>query len=195
MDHGFTSVMIDASRSTEDDEPNDFESNRDDHQVGCRGRSRAWRQCRGRAWHDRGAEAGITGVLEEIVYADPSQAEEFVGRTGVDALAVAVGTSHSSVKFTDESSGQRLRINLIAEIKNRLPHTALVLHGSSSIPVDAVEAINQAGRLSQALLRHRRSAETGRNCPGHSQDQSGHGFPPGLDRGAANRARRASFRG
>ena len=91
------------------------------------------------------AEAGITGVLEEIVYADPSQAEEFVGRTGVDALAVAVGTSHGSVKFTDESGGQRLRINLIAEIKNRLPHTALVLHGSSSIPVDAVEAINRQG--------------------------------------------------
>jgi fructose-bisphosphate aldolase, class II len=92
-----------------------------------------------------GAEAGITGVVEEIVYADPSQAEEFVVRTGVDALAVAVGTSHGSVKFTDESGGQRLRINLIAEIKKRLPDTALVLHGSSSIPVDAVAAINKQG--------------------------------------------------
>jgi fructose-bisphosphate aldolase, class II len=83
--------------------------------------------------------------VEEIVYADPSQAAEFVARTGVDALAVAVGTSHGSVKFTDESGGQRLRINLIAEIKKRLPQTALVLHGSSSIPIDAVEAINKQG--------------------------------------------------
>ena len=66
-------------------------------------------------------------------------------RTGVDALAVAVGTSHGSVKFTDDSGGQRIRINLIAEISNRLPDTALVLHGSSSIPVDAVEAINREG--------------------------------------------------
>ncbi|HEY6812717.1 MAG TPA: ketose-bisphosphate aldolase [Propionibacteriaceae bacterium] len=145
MDHGFTSVMIDASRSTEDDEPNDFESNVAITKsvvdiAHTRGVS-----VEGELGTIGGAEAGITGVLEEIVYADPSQAEEFVARTGVDALAVAVGTSHGSVKFTDESGGQRLRINLIAEIKHRLPYTSLVLHGSSSIPVDAVEAINKQG--------------------------------------------------
>ena len=144
MDHGFTSVMIDASRSTEDDEPNDFESNvavtKSVVDVAhARGVS-----VEGELGTIGGAEAGMTGVIEEIVYADPSQAEEFVVRTGVDALAVAVGTSHGSVKFTDESGGQRLRINLIAEIKNASPHRP-VLHGSSSIPVDAVEAINKQG--------------------------------------------------
>jgi fructose-bisphosphate aldolase class II len=145
MDHGFTSVMIDASRATEDDEPSDFESNvaitKSVVDVAhARGVS-----VEGELGTIGGAEAGLTGVVEEIVYADPSQAEEFVVRTGVDALAVAVGTSHGSVKFTDESGGQRLRINLIAEIKKRLPDTALVLHGSSSIPVDAVAAINKQG--------------------------------------------------
>ena len=145
MDHGFTSVMIDASRATKDDEPNDFESNAAITKsvvdvAHARGVS-----VEGELGTIGGAEAGLTGVVEEIVYADPSQAEEFVVRTGVDALAVAVGTSHGSVKFTDESGGQRLRINLIAEIKKRLPDTALVLHGSSSIPVDAVAAINKQG--------------------------------------------------
>jgi fructose-bisphosphate aldolase, class II len=145
IDHGFTSVMIDASRSTEDDEPNDFESNvaitrsivEVAHERGV--------SVEGELGTIGGAEAGLTGILEEIVYADPSQAEEFVARTGVDALAVAVGTSHGSVKFTDESGGQRLKINLIAEIKERLPKTALVLHGSSSIPINAIEAINKQG--------------------------------------------------
>jgi fructose-bisphosphate aldolase, class II len=145
MDHGFTSVMIDASRSAEDDEPNDFESNVTITKsvvdvAHARGVS-----VEGELGTIGGAEAGVTGVLEEIIYADPAQAEEFVARTGVDALAVAVGTSHGSVKFTDETGGQRLRINLIAEIKNRLPQTALVLHGSSSIPVNAVAAINKSG--------------------------------------------------
>jgi fructose-bisphosphate aldolase, class II len=145
MNHGFTSVMIDASRSTGDDEPNDFESNVTITKSVVEVAHARGVSVEGELGTIGGAEAGITGVLEEIVYADPSQAQEFVGRTGVDALAVAVGTSHGSVKFTDESGGQRLRINLIAEIKNRLPHTALVLHGSSSIPVDAVEAINRKG--------------------------------------------------
>jgi fructose-bisphosphate aldolase class II len=145
MDHGFTSVMIDASRSIADDEPNDFDSN-----VAMTTSVVDVAHARGVSVEGElgtigGAEAGITGVVEEIVYADPSQAEEFVARTGVDALAVAVGTSHGSVKFTDESGGQRLRINLIADIKKRLPQTALVLHGSSSIPLDAVEAINKQG--------------------------------------------------
>jgi fructose-bisphosphate aldolase, class II len=145
MDHGFTSVMIDASRSLEDDEPNDFDSNVAlTTSVVDVAHSRGI-SVEGELGTIGGAEAGITGVTEEIIYADPSQAEEFVARTAVDALAVAVGTSHGSVKFTDESGGQRLRINLIADIKKRLPRTALVLHGSSSIPLDAVAAINKQG--------------------------------------------------
>ena len=157
MDHGFTSVMIDASRSTEDDEPSDFESN-----VAITKSVVDVAHSRGVSVEGElgtiGGAAGI-GVLEEIVYADPSQAEEFVARTGVDALAVAVGTSHGSVKFTDESGGQRLRINLIAEIKNASPHRCSARQ--PSIPVNAVEAINKWGG-SVTPLRHRRSAEAGR---------------------------------
>jgi fructose-bisphosphate aldolase class II len=128
-----------------DDEPNDFDSNvAITTSVVDVAHSRGV-SVEGELGTIGGAEAGITGIPEEIVYADPAQAEEFVARTGVDALAVAVGTSHGSVKFTDESGGQRLRINLIADIKKRLPRTALVLHGSSSIPLDAVAAINKQG--------------------------------------------------
>lgn len=145
MDHGFTSVMIDASRSTEDDEPNDFATN-----VALTAAVVDLAKSRGVSVEGElgtigGAEAGVAGKVEEIIYADPGQAEDFVAATGVDALAVAVGTSHGSVKFTDSAGGQRLRIELIAEIKKRLPATALVLHGSSSIPADAVDIINRHG--------------------------------------------------
>ena len=79
------------------------------------------------------------------MFADPDAAVDFVARSGVDALAVAVGTSHRAVKFTSAEGGQRLRIPLIASIKERLPDTFLVLHDSSSIPADAVRTINAHG--------------------------------------------------
>jgi fructose-bisphosphate aldolase class II len=145
MDHGFTSVMIDASRSTNDDEPNDFESNVAitksvvdiAHPRGV--------SVEGELGTIGGARQALTGVVEEIVYADPSQAEEFVVRTGVDALAVQSAPATARSSSPTSPAGQRLRINLIAEIKKRLPYTALVLHGSSSIPIDAVDAINEQG--------------------------------------------------
>lgn len=145
IDHGFSSVMIDASRDPETDEPATFEANvaltsgvvAIAHPAGV--------SVEGELGTIGGAEAGVSGVVEEIVFADPDQAEAFVASTSVDALAVAVGTSHGSVKFTDEQGGQRLRIGLIAEIKSRLPDTFLVLHGSSSIPEEAVRTINAFG--------------------------------------------------
>lgn len=145
MDHGFTSVMIDASRSTDDDQPNDLGTN-----IALTAAVVDVAESRGISVEGElgtigGAEAGLAGIVEEIVYADPAQAEDFVARTGVDALAVAVGTSHGSVKFTDPRGGQRLRIELIAEIKEKLVGTALVLHGSSSVPADAVDTINRHG--------------------------------------------------
>ncbi len=144
MDHGFTSVMIDGSRAA-DDTPNDFEANVAVTQQVVEAAHARGISVEGELGTIGGAEAGLSGELEEIVYADPVQAEEFVSRTGVDALAVAVGTSHGFVKFTDAGHGQRLRIPLIAEIKSRIPTTALVLHGSSSIPPEAVETINAHG--------------------------------------------------
>ncbi|MCS3843298.1 ketose-bisphosphate aldolase [Microbacterium sp. AK031] len=143
--HGFTSVMIDASRVAGTDRPASFAENVALTRRVIEVATPAGVSVEGELGTIGGAEAGVAGVVEEIVFADPDQAVEFVAQTGVDALAVAVGTSHGSVKFTDEAGGQRLRLELIAEIKDRLPETFLVLHGSSSVPADAVAVINAHG--------------------------------------------------
>lgn len=145
IEHGFTSVMIDASRDIHSDEPATFDDN-----VALTRSVVDFAHPRGVSVEGElgtigGAEAGVKGIVETIVYADPQLALTFAENTGVDALAVAVGTSHGSVKFTDEAGGQRLRIELIEKIKQLLPNTYLVLHGSSSIPADAVATINEFG--------------------------------------------------
>lgn len=145
IDHGFTSVMIDASRGIEDDEPSSFDENVALTRRVVELAHPAEVSVEGELGTIGGAEAGISGTVEEIVFADPDQAASFVAATDVDALAVAVGTSHGSVKFTDAAGGQRLRLDLIAEIKRRLPDTFLVLHGSSSVPPESVATINSHG--------------------------------------------------
>jgi fructose-bisphosphate aldolase class II len=145
IDHGFTSVMIDASRDPETGEPATFERNVDLTTTVARRAHAAGISVEGELGTVGGAEAGLRGEVEEIVFADPDQAAAFVGATGVDALAVAVGTSHGSVKFVDPGADQRLRIELVAQIAERIPDTFLVLHGSSSIPADAVAVINAHG--------------------------------------------------
>src|SRR3990172_1980920 len=106
------------------------------------------------AAHARGvvveAELGQLGGVEEHVsvseadakLTDPNQASEFVERTGVDSLAVAIGTSHGAYKF---SGTQALRMDVLAEIQSRLPGFPLVMHGSSSVPQEEVARINAAG--------------------------------------------------
>ncbi len=81
----------------------------------------------------------------EVHLTDPDQAVEFVERTGVDALAVAIGTSHGAYKFTSEPDRDVLAMNIIEEINKRLPTTHLVMHGSSSVPKELVDTINQYG--------------------------------------------------
>ena len=76
---------------------------------------------------------------------DPDQAVEFVPATGLDALAVAIGTSHGAYKFSRKPDGEVLAMNLIEEIHERLPETHLVMHGSSSVPRELVEEINRYG--------------------------------------------------
>jgi fructose-bisphosphate aldolase, class II len=96
------------------------------------------------------AELGQLGGVEEHVQVDeanakltdPSQAKEFVDRTGVDSLAVAIGTSHGAFKF---SGSQSLHFDVLAEIQKNLPDFPLVMHGSSSVPQEEVERINKAG--------------------------------------------------
>jgi fructose-bisphosphate aldolase, class II len=96
------------------------------------------------------AELGMLGGVEEHVQVDeantmltnPEQAKEYVDRTGIDSLAVAIGTSHGAYKF---SGSQGLHMDVLAEIQKRLPNFPLVLHGSSSVPQDEVARINAAG--------------------------------------------------
>jgi fructose-bisphosphate aldolase, class II len=81
----------------------------------------------------------------EVHLTDPDQAVEFVERTGVDALAVAIGTSHGAYKFTKEPDREVLAMHIIEEINQRLPTTHLVMHGSSSVPKELVDLINRYG--------------------------------------------------
>ncbi|MEI8241209.1 MAG: class II fructose-bisphosphate aldolase, partial [Actinomycetota bacterium] len=89
---------------------------------------------------------GATGVLgREQLLTDPDQAVDFVQRTNVDALAIAMGTSHGAYKFSRRPDGQILAMSVVREIHRRLPNTHLVMHGSSSVPQELQDAFNAAG--------------------------------------------------
>lgn len=90
-----------------------------------------------------GTLAGVEeDVVGEIVFTDPDQAEEFVAKTGVDALAIAIGTSHGAYKFSGEPM---LRQDIVKEIHRRIPDCALVLHGASSVPSSLLEKVDRYG--------------------------------------------------
>jgi len=89
---------------------------------------------------------GAEGVLShDQLLTDANEAADFVKATGVDALAIAIGTSHGAYKFTRPPTGAVLRIDRIKEINARIPNTHLVMHGSSSVPQDLLALINQYG--------------------------------------------------
>jgi len=89
---------------------------------------------------------GFEGKLDHSqLLTDPDQAVDFVKATQVDALAIAMGTSHGAYKFTRKPDGDVLAMNVIEEIHRRLPNTHLVMHGSSSVPQDLQDLINQYG--------------------------------------------------
>ena len=96
------------------------------------------------------AELGqLAGVEDDVVaedhsYTDPAQVEDFVTKTGVDSLAIAIGTSHGAYKFKPGQKPQ-LRFDILAEVSRRLPEFPIVLHGSSSVPQDMVAKVNQYG--------------------------------------------------
>jgi fructose-bisphosphate aldolase class II len=76
---------------------------------------------------------------------DPDQAVEFVKQTGLDALAIAIGTSHGAYKFSSKPTGETLKMKVLIQIHNKLPNVHLVMHGSSSVPKDLQDIINQYG--------------------------------------------------
>jgi fructose-bisphosphate aldolase class II len=89
---------------------------------------------------------GFEGKLDHSqLLTDPDQAVDFVERTQVDALAIAMGTSHGAYKFTKKPDGDILAMHVIEAIHQRLPNTHLVMHGSSSVPQDLQDIINQYG--------------------------------------------------
>ncbi len=102
--------------------------------------------------HARGvvveAELGVlAGVEDEVksdvhIYTDPDQAVDFVKRTGVDSLAIAIGTSHGAYKFAGEA---KLRFDILEEIQNKMPDFPIVLHGASSVDAESVETCNRFG--------------------------------------------------
>jgi len=89
-----------------------------------------------------GAEGKLT---HDQMLTDPVQAKDFVARTGVDALAIAIGTSHGAYKFTRQPTGDILAIDRIAQIHAAVPDTHLVMHGSSSVPQEWLAIIRQYG--------------------------------------------------
>ena len=135
VDNGFTSVMFDGSKY-------DFEEN-----------IRLTKEVVDYA-HAHGvvveAELGkLAGIEDDVnvsasdaMYTDPEQAEEFVRRTGVDSLAIAIGTSHGAYKFKGEA---KLRFDILKEIKERIPNTPIVLHGASTVIPELVEMCNKYG--------------------------------------------------
>jgi fructose-bisphosphate aldolase class II len=89
-----------------------------------------------------GTDATMT---RDQMLTNPEQAADFVKRTQLDALAIAIGTSHGAYKFTRKPTGDILAIDRVMEINKRLPNTHLVMHGSSSVPQDLLATINQYG--------------------------------------------------
>ncbi|MBA4358417.1 MAG: fructose-1,6-bisphosphate aldolase, partial [Desulfovibrio sp.] len=89
-----------------------------------------------------GAEGKLT---KEQMLTDPDQATDFVRKTGVDALAIAIGTSHGAYKFKKPPTGEVLAMERVREIHKRIPNTHLVMHGSSSVPQEWLATINQFG--------------------------------------------------
>ena len=89
-----------------------------------------------------GIEDDVNVADADAMYTDPSQAEEFVKRTGCDSLAIAIGTSHGAYKFKGEA---KLRFDILKEIKARIPNTPIVLHGASTVIPELVEMCNEFG--------------------------------------------------
>ncbi|OKH26284.1 class II fructose-bisphosphate aldolase [Chroogloeocystis siderophila] len=155
MKNGFTSVMMDGSLEADAKTPASYEYNVNvtrevvkvahaigvsvEGELGCLG---SLETGMGEAEDGHGFE----GKLDHSqLLTDPDQAVDFVEQTQVDALAVAIGTSHGAYKFTRKPTGEILAISRIEEIHRRLPNTHLVMHGSSSVPEDLLELINQYG--------------------------------------------------
>ena len=152
---GFSSVMMDGSLLEDQKTPADYDYNVEvtrravdmahacgvsvEGELGCLGSLET-----GEAGEEDGV--GAEGTLSmDMLLTDPEQAADFVGKTHVDALAIAIGTSHGAYKFSRPPTGDILAIDRVKEINRRLPNTHLVMHGSSSVPQEILAVINEYG--------------------------------------------------
>ena len=137
VDGGFTSVMIDASSKP-------FEEN-----IEVSKKVADYAHSKGAVVEaELGTLAGIEDAVQvaddKAMFTDPDQVEEFVKKTGVDSLAIAIGTSHGAYKFKP-GTDPKLRLDILEEVARRLPGFPIVLHGSSSVPQKFVKIINEKG--------------------------------------------------
>jgi fructose-bisphosphate aldolase, class II len=152
---GFTSVMMDGSLKEDAKTPASYEYNVEvtrrvcetahavgvsvEGELGCLGSLET-----GQAGEEDGV--GAEGTLtHDMMLTDPAEARDFVAKTGVDALAIAIGTSHGAYKFSRPPTGDTLAIDRIAAIHASIPNTHLVMHGSSSVPQEWLEIIRRYG--------------------------------------------------
>jgi len=155
IENGFTSVMMDGSLKEDGKTPADYDYNVKvtadvvklahaksvsvEGELGCLG---SLESGHGEAEDGHGAEGQLS---REQLLTDPAQAEDFVKKTGVDALAVAIGTSHGAYKFTRKPDGEVLAMDRIVAIHKKLPNCHLVMHGSSSVPQDLQDELRKYG--------------------------------------------------
>ncbi len=135
IDDGFTSVMIDGSRFS-------FEDNIAVTKKVCEYAHERGITVEGELGKLAGVEDDVKVSAEDALYTDPNEVEEFVTRTGVDSLAIAIGTSHGAYKFKSEP---KLRFDILEEVGRRLPEFPIVLHGASSVSKEYVDIINANG--------------------------------------------------
>jgi fructose-bisphosphate aldolase class II len=160
IENGFTSVMMDGSLKEDGKTPADYDYNVSvtkkvvslahpqnvsvEGELGCLGSLES-----GEGEQEDGHGAVGTLTRDQLL-TDPVQAEDFVAKTGVDALAVAIGTSHGAYKFSRKPDGQVLAMERIIEIHRRLPNCHLVMHGSSSVPQELQDELRKyGGRMNQ----------------------------------------------
>ena len=153
---GFSSVMMDGSLMSDGKTISTFDYNVDvtktvvdmahkvgvsvEGELGCLG---SLETMKGDKEDGHGTDATMT---KDQLLTDPDQAAEFVEQTQVDALAIAIGTSHGAYKFTRKPTGDILSIQRVKEIHARIPNTHLVMHGSSSVPQEYLEEIQKVRR-------------------------------------------------
>ena len=192
IDLGFSSVMMDGSLEADGKSIASYDYNVDvtkkvvdmahargvtvEGELGCLG---SLETMRGDKEDGHGTEATMT---REQLLTDPEQAADFVKQTQLDALAIAIGTSHGAYKFTRKPTGDILAIDRIKEIHRRIPNTHLVMHGSSSVPQDLLAEIREYGGDDEGDLRRAGRGDPGSDQARRAQDQHRHRHPPGDDR-------------